>query len=523
MKNFRVFVWSFRISIILISALPIFLIFIFKNIQIQIEKSFLKKELLNAKVMTNILKVNREELFNFYLYSSVFLTDTSFKFRKDIWSTGEKMLLGKELIDYRKGNITKTELFLKRGILIEPYRYDTIAVFVLNPETSYISKIRAFDNFYIFSVFLSGVWILGGFVIGFLLSIPYDRLLKKLKEGDIESTDFLRDFLQKEFIEKLEKEKQKKEEFIKITEAIMTEIPRAVAIFDKKGEVVMSNRHFQKLIKHPDFKNVIENIPAKFMEKQIKSGDRILYLKKIPLLKEKIFYFEVEDITEQKKEQEIKEREEKFMLISETMSSFLHEIRNSLSSLNTMVSLIDLKSPELKEKFVPIKDEIKNITESLVYFNDIIKSKKIKNLKKINLKQLVQDVVKEFFRKFADKKIEVSNRTEDIEVEVSPFLLKKAIFNILKNSYDAIDKRGSIEIFSLIEDNIISLIIEDDGSGMKEEEMEKALLPFYTTKETGLGLGLPLVKKVMELHAGEIHLQKKMPRGTRVILKWKKS
>ncbi len=522
MKNFKVFVWSFRISIILISTLPIFLIFIFRNMQIQIENAFLQKEFLNTKVMTNILKINREEFFNFYPYSNIFLTDTSFKFKKDIWSVGEKISIEKELIDYKKGNITKAEFFLNRGILIEPYRYDTMTVFVLNPETSYISKIKAFDNFYLFSLFLSGLWLLGGFAIGFLLSIPYDRAFKKLKEGEFESTDFLKDFLQKEFIEKLEAEKQKKEEFIRITETIMTGIPRAVAILNEKGEIILSNKNFQELIKYPDFRSAIENIPVKSLEKEIRSGKKILFLKKIPLLKEKIFYLEIEDITKQKKEQEIKEREEKFMLISEIMSSFLHEIRNSLSSLNTLVSLIDLKSPELKEKFVPVRDEIKNITESLIYFNDIIKSKKIRNLKKISLRQLVQNVVMEFFRKFSDKEIEINNRTEDIEVETSPFLLKKAIFNILKNSYEAIDKKGSIEIFSLIEDNIISLIIEDDGFGMKEEEMEKALLPFYTTKETGLGLGLPFVKKVMELHGGEIHLQKKMPKGTRVILKLEK-
>jgi signal transduction histidine kinase len=56
---------------------------------------------------------------------------------------------------------------------------------------------------------------------------------------------------------------------------------------------------------------------------------------------------------------------------------------------------------------------------------------------------------------------------------------------------------------------------------MGEEEMKKAFLPFFTKKEGGLGLGLSFVKKVMELHDGDVFLEKREPKGLRVILNFK--
>ena len=421
MRNIKISIWILRISIIILSSPLIFLTFLLKDVQIDIENKIVERELFNAKIFVQILK-EKKFLLHYYPYHDAFLIDTTSYSIKKIWG-GEKIENIKKIFDdYINGKYTRWTLFTQKGIIIEKYSGDTLAIFSISSFPLYLSNIKRIYNFFLI---MGIIWLFTGFLIGFLITLPYERIFKKLKKGEIEGIDFLKDFLKKEDIYKLLKTK------------------------------------------------------------------------------------------------EIKEREEKFLLISEITSSFLHEIRNSLSSLNAFLSLIKVKDKELEEPFYSIKEEIKNITESLFSFNEIIRTQKIKDLKMVNLKEIVESSVEEFVSKFKEKKFNIKTNLEDIKIYVSPFLVKRAIFNIIKNSYEAISENGNIEIFSKLSDNIISLIIEDDGCGMKDEEIEKAPLPFYTTKPSGLGLGLSFVKKIMELHGGEIVIEKRMPKGLRVILNFK--
>lgn len=406
---------------IILSFPLIFFTFLFRNIQVGIENKIIQREFFNAKIFTQFLREKKFFLHS-YPYPGLFLIDTTSYSIKKLWGEEKLEDIKKIFDDYKNGKYTRWSLFTQKGIIIEKYSGDTLAIFSESYFPLYISNVKRVYNF---SLIIGIIWVFSGFLIGFLISLPYERIFKKLEKGEIEGIDFLKDFLKKEDIQRLLKTK------------------------------------------------------------------------------------------------EIKEREEKFLLISELTSSFLHEIRNSLSSLNAFLSLIKIKDKDLEESFHPLKEEIKNITESLLSFNEIIRTQKIKDLKKINLKEIVENCVEEFVSKFKEKKFKIKTYLKDIQIYVSPFLVKRAIFNIIKNSYEAISEDGNIEIFSKISDNIISLIIEDDGCGMKDEDIEKATLPFYTTKESGLGLGLSFVKKVMELHGGEILIEKRMPKGLRVILNFK--
>ncbi len=406
---------------IILSSPLIFLTFLLKNVQMDIENKIVESEFFNAKIFTRLLK---EEKFFIpsHPYFDVFLIDTTSFSIKKIWGEERIENIKKIFDDYLNGKYTRLTLFTQKGIIIEKYSGDTLIIFSRSSLPLYLSNIKRIYNF---SFIIGIIWLFSGFLLGFLISLPYERIFRKFRKGEIEGIDFLKDFLKKEDIYKLLKTK------------------------------------------------------------------------------------------------EIKEREEKFLLISEITSSFLHEIRNSLSSLNAFLSLMKVKDKELEESFYSIKEEIKNITESLFSFNEIIRTQKIKDLKMVNLKEIVENSIEEFVLKFKDKKFNIKTNLEDIKIYVSPFLVKRAIFNIIKNSYEAIGENGNIEIFSKLSDNIISLIIEDDGCGMKDEEIEKAPLPFYTTKQGGLGLGLSFVKKVMELHGGEMLIERRMPKGLRVILNFK--
>ncbi len=406
---------------VLLSSFPIFLTFIFRNFQHEIEKDYFFKEVMNERVLIYDLSQGKSVDEKLYRYTCVFLTDTFLNIDSIIWGEEFKESIKNFKNILKNYKYEKYKIFLKEGILFENYGKNKLLVFVLKETFPFLK----FNKLYNFSFIISIIWIFVGFLMGFLISLPYQRIYFKLKKGEIGDIEFLKDFLRKEEIRKIEEEKN------------------------------------------------------------------------------------------------MKEREEKFMLISEVTSSFLHEIRNSLASLNALISLIDIKDKELSKSFLPIKEEIKNITESLFSFNEMIRTKKIRDLKKINLKEILNEVIDEFISKFKEKKYKIENKAIDFEIFASPFLIKRAMFNIIKNSYEAIEENGNIEIFSELKDNMISLIFEDDGCGMSEEEMERAFLPFFTKKEGGLGLGLSFVKKVMELHNGNVILEKNEPKGLRVILNFK--
>ena len=77
---------------------------------------------------------------------------------------------------------------------------------------------------------------------------------------------------------------------------------------------------------------------------------------------------------------------------------------------------------------------------------------------------------------------------------------------------------GEIHIQLTSRDDLITITFEDEGEGIPEDVMEKIWEPFFTTKEMGTGLGLGIVKNIIEAHNGTIHIDNRSARGSRVLV-----
>jgi len=97
-------------------------------------------------------------------------------------------------------------------------------------------------------------------------------------------------------------------------------------------------------------------------------------------------------------------------------------------------------------------------------------------------------------------------------------MLYQAFLNILINAMQAMPAGGDIQVNIGVNKHSVSIIIEDDGEGISEDVLGKIWEPFYTTKETGTGLGLGIVKNIVESHGGRIQIEPKHIMGTRVIV-----
>jgi signal transduction histidine kinase len=115
-----------------------------------------------------------------------------------------------------------------------------------------------------------------------------------------------------------------------------------------------------------------------------------------------------------------------------------------------------------------------------------------------------------------------------IEVRTTPPLpsvqgdtdsLKQCLVNTVKNSIEAMPDGGLILIELGMGDNEVIIRIIDTGTGMDENQMDRAFNPFYSTKEGGSGLGLPMIKKIIEECGGSVSLASKPGKGTTVTIR----
>jgi two-component system nitrogen regulation sensor histidine kinase NtrY len=103
------------------------------------------------------------------------------------------------------------------------------------------------------------------------------------------------------------------------------------------------------------------------------------------------------------------------------------------------------------------------------------------------------------------------------KVSIDPEQIRRVILNLVDNSIEAMDRRGVIDIETRHDanNNLVRVVVADNGPGIPEAEREKLFLPYYSTKQRGSGLGLAIVRRIVVEHGGSIDVTDNQPRGTR--------
>jgi len=105
---------------------------------------------------------------------------------------------------------------------------------------------------------------------------------------------------------------------------------------------------------------------------------------------------------------------------------------------------------------------------------------------------------------------------DDLRIQADPNLVDQILINLVKNAMEALEgtSNASIRITALRQEQNILLTVKDNGPGIPEEILENIFVPFYTTKESGSGIGLSLSRQIMRLHKGNIMVQSAVGEGT---------
>lgn len=256
-------------------------------------------------------------------------------------------------------------------------------------------------------------------------------------------------------------------------------------------------------------------------------------LKIVPLREEETteissLVFIISDVSEAKRREEERYRQERMESLALLTAGIAHEIKNPLNALNIHAQL--LKRSIDNDSLVPNTPEYQRARQSLeIIIEEIRRLARIVNqfitavrpfklqLKNCDINRILQEIVQTFDPEIKEKRIKLSI---SLEHDIPPIyadedLIRQALLNIFKNAIEAIeDENGEIGIRTFYSENKVYVSMWDNGKGMTEDEMRRMFEPYFTTKDSGSGLGLFIVYRVIQEHRGEIEVQSEKGKGT---------
>ena len=230
--------------------------------------------------------------------------------------------------------------------------------------------------------------------------------------------------------------------------------------------------------------------------------------------KEKIgLIFVFTDLTDIKALQAQVELKQRLSHLGEMSAGISHELRNSMSVIFGYAKLLSRKVEESSRTTVnAILKEISimdNIISQLLSFA----KPSVLTREKIDLCELIEEAASSALDE--NNGVAVSFNTDrPVAVDADSVLLRQALSNLFLNAAEAMPGGGKLNIRMTSNDHRANISIADTGYGMPGNVAKKIFLPFFTTKEDGVGLGLALVHKIIVSHGGSIGVESKEGEGT---------
>ncbi len=209
--------------------------------------------------------------------------------------------------------------------------------------------------------------------------------------------------------------------------------------------------------------------------------------------------------------------------LGEMVAGVSHEIRNPLGIIRSSAGLLKKKMEKLDPSNA-IPDIIVEESERLNnIINDFLNFARPRepNLSPCKVRDVIDKNITYLAVQLAEKGCTVEKNMGDglPEILADADMLYQAFLNILINAMQAMPEGGRISVNVYSRNGDLAVQFEDEGKGIEDEVMEKIWDPFFTTKEKGTGLGLGIVKKLIELHGGDLNIENRPGGGARVTVK----
>ncbi len=188
------------------------------------------------------------------------------------------------------------------------------------------------------------------------------------------------------------------------------------------------------------------------------------------------------------------------------LANVAHEIRNPLGGIEIFAGLLaEELQGDPKEHTEKIIKEVKNLNDIVTQFLEYARpAKPVKEITSVD--ELIDDVIFLISPEFDMKGIKLRKELDPYnnKIYADPNQIKRVFINIIKNGIQVMDNGGEFIIKSEKDGNFIRVMISNNGPNIPEEDLEKIFEPFFTTREKGAGLGLSIVKKLVDDNDGYI-------------------
>ena len=216
---------------------------------------------------------------------------------------------------------------------------------------------------------------------------------------------------------------------------------------------------------------------------------------------------------------------ERRAILAEMASSLAHEIRNPLN-------LINLTADHLNQQFLPqeeerrkayqdliqgLKVEVRQLNQMVKEFLDIGRPAKLKKTR-LAWADLVEQVQRSVQHQLTSKGVGLESfGRADLTIFADPEQIKLVLLNLVLNAIEAVPENGRIQVAAeeVGESGEMVLSIKDDGPGVAPEDLSRIFEPYFTKRPGGTGLGLALVRRIVEEHGGKIRVQNQPEGGAR--------
>jgi two-component system phosphate regulon sensor histidine kinase PhoR len=214
---------------------------------------------------------------------------------------------------------------------------------------------------------------------------------------------------------------------------------------------------------------------------------------------------------------------------SDFVSNVSHELRTPLALITMFAETLEMdraKTEEKKKEYYTIISKeagrLSRIVNKILSFSKIEAGKKEYRFTKIDINNLVEDIFKTYEFHLQNKGFKFSFKRGDstMEIDADPEAVSEAVINLLDNAVKYSNDRKEVAISTGKEGNFVYVEISDKGIGIREESQKKIFDKFYRVSNglvhntKGTGLGLTLVKHIMDAHYGEVKIKSKPNEGS---------
>ena len=223
------------------------------------------------------------------------------------------------------------------------------------------------------------------------------------------------------------------------------------------------------------------------------------------------------------REQELAEMSKK-VVWAEMAGKIAHEIKNPLTpiqlSAEHVLKVYDDKKGDfdriLRESISYIIKEVEHLRCISQEFMELARDKAIVR-EPVNIREIIEETAQPYSNVLKDRiKFEISFEGPEYVITGDRAKLQTAFRNIIANATESVSRRGTVTIKTAGRAGKMTVTISDSGPGMSRETLDRIFEPYFSTKDSGTGLGLPIAKKIIEEHGGSIRVESRPGAGTRV-------